>query len=189
MFIIRIIKRLNKAQEMARGFTLIEVLVVITVIGLLASAVLVVFPINTGKTRDAQRLQDMHQIVTALRIYQVSNGVYPFADDDSCCKDWDQAPCRGDKTFISTLVTSGTANIIPSDPKPKGGEGNNCYGYGYYYFPAGSYGCDTARGGFFVLGVRDMETVKDVHPESPGFSCPSRNFQDDFEWVTGGFEK
>ena len=34
-----------------------------------------------------------------------------------------------------------------------------------------------------------METSGNPHPNSPGWICPSRNWQDEFDWVTGAFEK
>lgn len=168
------------------GFTLIELLVVIAIIGLLASMVMVSFPGATKKARDAERLQDTHQILTALTIYKANEGRYPSISGDSCCNGWDQGPC-GDNPFIGALIDSGTVTIVPTDPS--GGSGTGCYGYNYYRYSAGYAGCDSSRGAFFVLGVRDMETSGRPHPDSPGWSCPSRNWQNEFDWVTGGFEK
>lgn len=75
---------------------------------------------------------------------------------------------------------------IPVDPK--GGTGTGCYGYNYYVYNAGSYGCDAAKGNFYVLGVRDMETSANPYPTSPGWSCPARDWQAEFDWVTGRFK-
>jgi len=142
-----------------------------------------------ARARDAVRLSDMRQIIFALNMYFDRYNQFPPISGDACCNGWDQGPCDGDQTFINALVTSGTIIQVPVDPLA--GSGTGCYGYGYYRYGAGSEGCDPARGPFFVLGVRDMEASSGPHPESRGWSCPSpnRNWQGEFEWVTGGFEK
>jgi len=168
-----------------KGFTLIELLVVIAIIGLLSSVVLVSMGGVRAKARDARRLSDMRQILLALQLYYDKYERYPSISGDGCCDGWDQGPCAGDP-FIGALTTEG---LIQTPTDPSGGSGTGCYGYAYYRYGAGSYGCDASRGAYFVLGVRDMETSGRPHPNSPGWSCPSRNWQNEFDWVVGGFEK
>ena len=169
-----------------KGFTLIELLVVIAIIGLLSSIVLASLNNARKKARDARRLSDMRQILLALEMYYDSHNRYPSISGDSCCDGWDQGPC-GDDPFIGALENAGLMSKVPTDPS--GGSGTGCYGYAYYRYNAGSDGCDASRGAFFVLGVRDMETSGRPHPDSPGWSCPNRNWQNEFDWVVGGFEK
>ena len=169
-----------------KSFTLIELLVVIAIIGLLASIVSVGIKEVRERSRDAVRLHDINQILIALRMYHDKYERYPNISGDSCCDGWDQGPC-GEDPFIGALVTEELFQETPTDPI--GGSGTGCYGYNYYRYGAGSAGCDSARGAFFVLGVRDMESSGRPHPDSPGWSCPSRNWQSEFDWVTGGFEK
>ena len=169
-----------------KGFTLIELLVVIAIIGLLSSIVLVILKGTRDKARDVRRLSDMRQIRLALELYYDSNGNYP-GNTDNDCSDWDAGfnggPGSGDP-FIQPLKDGGFIKT-PGDPTATG----NCGGYAYYRYGAGSYGCDASRGAYFVLGVRDMETSGNPHPSSPGWSCPSRNWQNEFDWVIGGFER
>lgn len=177
----------NKKASNKKAFTLIELLVVIAVIGLLASIVLVNVRGVRAKARDARRLSDMKQIVLALQLYLDSTGAYP-GNTDNDCSGWDAGynggPTSGDP-FIQPLVTAGLLSKTPGDPTATGA----CGGYAYYRYSAGDYGCDPSRGAYFVLGIRDMETSGNPHPNSPGWSCPSRNWQGEFDWVIGGFEK
>ncbi|OGZ35499.1 MAG: hypothetical protein A3A94_02655 [Candidatus Portnoybacteria bacterium RIFCSPLOWO2_01_FULL_43_11] len=168
-----------------KGFTLIELLVVIAIIGLLSTIVLVGLQGVRKKARDAKRLHDMRQIVIALQSYYNIYERYPSISADVCCDGWDQGPCGVDP-FIGSLVTE---DLIQTPTDPSGGSGTGCYGYNYYRYGAGGYGCNASRGAYFVLGVRDMESSGRPHPSSPGWSCPSRNWQNEFDWVIGGFER
>lgn len=63
-----------------RGFTLIEIMVVIIILGILASYVAVKI---TGQTEDARRTQAKVQIETfetALKMYKLDNGSYPSTE-------------------------------------------------------------------------------------------------------------
>jgi len=174
-------------KSSASGFTLVELLVVIAILSILIGIVVVVIDPAThlGEAGDAVRLSDMKMIVGALEQYLTANGRYPSISADGCCDGWDQGPC-GTNPFMGALETQGSMKKVPTDPA--GGSGTGCYGYNYYRYGAGSYGCSSSKGAFYVLGVRDMQTSERPHPDSPGWNCPSRNWQNEFDWVIGGFE-
>lgn len=159
---------------------MIELLVVISVIGFLATASLVMLNNARMKARDARRLADIKQVKTALEMYFDVNNRYPDPDYDGCGS-WDVG--NKDFPFLNGKLT-GIMNKPPIDPTATG----NCDGYWYYRYSAGTSGCDVARGAFYVLGVRNMETSGNPYPGSPGWSCPSQNWQGSLEWVTGKFE-
>lgn len=165
----------NKSK--IRGFTLIELLVVIAIIGLLSSVVLASLNTARMKARDARRLSDMHQMQIALDFYYDSFGRYPDSDYAGN-GGWDTP---GNGTFITPLVSNKFLPAHLLDPTINDINGN----YRYYRYPAGNAGCVNA---FYVLGVTDMETSGSPYPSSPGWSCPGRNWNGEFEWVTGKFE-
>ena len=62
---------------MKKGFTLVELLVVIAIIALLSTLSVVALNSARAKARDARRLSDIKQIRTALDMYFDSNLTYP----------------------------------------------------------------------------------------------------------------
>jgi prepilin-type N-terminal cleavage/methylation domain-containing protein len=75
-----------KQTQKSRGFTLIEVMVVITIIGLLASIVLAAMTDARAKARDAQRVQMVKELQKALELYRNQNsGNYPCAAAMPAC--------------------------------------------------------------------------------------------------------
>ncbi|HUT96078.1 MAG TPA: type II secretion system protein [Candidatus Paceibacterota bacterium] len=170
-----------------KGFTLIELLVVIAIIGLLSTIVLISLSRARQKARDARRLRDVRQIRLALELYYDNNNAYPLNTDNDC-GGWDTGYNGGlgsNDIFLRPLEINGFITKNPGDPSTTAA----CGGYVYYRYTAGMYGCDTSKGAYYVLGIRDMETSDNPHPLSPGWSCSGRDWQNELEWVTGGFEK
>lgn len=172
-----------------KGFTLIELMVVIAIISFLSSIILASMNSARQRARDAKRLGDINQILLALEMYYDLNDRYPGVSGDSCCDGWDQGPC-GTDPFIGALETAGLMSHVPVDPL--GGSGTSCYGYSYHRYnciDSGSgYPCYGCTRPYFVLGVRDMESSGRPHSTSPGWDCPLRDWQSEFDWVTGDFE-
>lgn len=66
-----------KGRNLQPAFTIIELLVVISVIGLLASVIMVALNSARAKARDTKRIADLKQISTALEFFYDNNGRYP----------------------------------------------------------------------------------------------------------------
>lgn len=184
-------------RRLSKGFTLIELLVVIAIIGLLATMSIVAFSNATKKARDTKRISDIKQIEKALELYKDQYGQYPDNNDVADgAGGWDVGclggPSAGDD-FISPLKTSGLLPRTACDPRAT----TISTGYLYYRYPAGTSGCDATRGAFYVLVAQTGESVPAPSPNSPGWSCPSRDWtiaagiglggSTPF-WVTGTFE-
>lgn len=97
---------------MRKGFTLIEMLIVIAIIGILASMVLVGLGPVQRQGRDSRRIGDLRQVQNALELYYSKCGHYP--GDASC-----GATAIGDSwTGLTTALTGAGIgiNVIPNDP-------------------------------------------------------------------------
>lgn len=168
-----------------RGFTLIELLVVIAIIGILSSVVLASLNTARGKARDTTRLSDMHTLQTALALYMSDSSTYPNSNY-SGCGGWEATGSDPAGNFVAALtagkyLTTGLKESIASLD-------NTCGNYAYYFYSAGDYGCDASRGGYYVIGIRSTDAYGSAkYPTSPGWSCPSRDWQGEFSWVTGQF--
>ncbi len=75
------IKKLNKKRMF--GFTLIELMIAISVITLLASIILASVKSAQAKGRYAQRLRHMQELRNAVTLYKSNNGTVPAGTPDS----------------------------------------------------------------------------------------------------------
>jgi prepilin-type N-terminal cleavage/methylation domain-containing protein len=66
-------------KQSQKGFTLVELLVVISIIGLLSTLAVVSLGSARSRARDARRISDIRQIQTALELYFADQGIYPVA--------------------------------------------------------------------------------------------------------------
>ncbi len=64
-------------KNLKAGFTLIELMVVVTIISLLVTAGAVVYTKVVANSRDAKRKADLEAVKNALVLYRVDNSYYP----------------------------------------------------------------------------------------------------------------
>jgi prepilin-type N-terminal cleavage/methylation domain-containing protein len=178
-----------------KGFTLIELVIVIAVIGILATIALTAVSTAQARARDAQRLSDIGQIQIALKIFFARNDRYP--DYNDICHNpgdggWNDTyytaatpvACVAPNQFIYELFSSGIVPIVPVDPL-----NTSTYYYSYYRYNAGDYGCTRP---YFVLGIRSFEALTKA-PSGGGWKCPptgaaTRDWQAEFAYVVGDSE-
>jgi len=70
---------------MRKGFTLIEILIVVAIIAILASVVVVGLGPTQQSGRDARRLSDLHSIQNALGVFYNKCGYYPGTIATGAC--------------------------------------------------------------------------------------------------------
>lgn len=73
---------MKKKYQKQYGFTLLELLIVMLIIGLLAGLGLSSFMTVQKKSRDSRRKQDLVNVTKALEVYYNDWGQYPAAVDD-----------------------------------------------------------------------------------------------------------
>ena len=124
-----------------RGFTLIEIMVVLIIIGLLAG---IVVPRLMGRTEEAKRTKAAVQIKnfqSALDLYRLDSGIYPSTDQG--LQALVEKPAVGE--IPRNWKDDGYIDKIPKDP----------WGDNYIYLSPGvhgdydlySYGADGEEGG------------------------------------------
>jgi len=67
----------EKRQRSTAGFTLIEILLVVVIIGILAAVAIPRLGGRVGQAKQARAEADVNNIGMALRLYEVDNGNYP----------------------------------------------------------------------------------------------------------------
>ena len=70
-----------KSKTLQKGFTIVELLIVIVVIGILAGLVLNTFSGVQKRARDTQRQTDINSLATQLEVYYNDKAGYPNATD------------------------------------------------------------------------------------------------------------
>lgn len=68
-----------KKSQSKKGFTLIEVLIVVGIIGILSSVILVGLNSSRSRARDTRRVTDLRQTQQALELFYTKTGCYPNA--------------------------------------------------------------------------------------------------------------
>jgi len=132
---------MNRLIKEDRGFTLIEIMVVLIIIGLLAG---IVVPRLMGRTEEAKRTKAAVQIKnfqSALDLYRLDSGIYPSTDQG--LQALVEKPAVGE--IPRNWKDDGYIDKIPKDP----------WGDNYIYLSPGvhgdydlySYGADGEEGG------------------------------------------
>ena len=121
----------SRLQRKESGFTIIELLIVIVVIGILAGLVLNVFTGIQEQGRDAERKTDLEAVEGQLEAYAAKNGYYPTVLNIADAT-WVAANLQGldpDALLDPTSGTAYTYSATPSSPVCDNTAGNECSSY------------------------------------------------------------
>jgi prepilin-type N-terminal cleavage/methylation domain-containing protein len=163
-----------------RGFTIVELLIVIVVIGIIASITIVSYNGVQARGQDVRRKSDITNIQDAIEIYKINNAALPpvtAANTDA--SGWEVS--YKNASFIPPLVSSGVLSSQLLDPL-----NTSTYYYRYYKYTAGSYSCDSSKGEFYVLQIKVLQS-QSGNGGGPGFECSGRNWTNESAWTVGGY--
>lgn len=130
---------LNRKQQ---GFTIVELLIVIVVIGILAALVVTTFSGTQKKARDAERKSDINILYSQLEVYFADKATYPTLANlnDGAANGWrvtnmkdlkDDA-LKDPKGTAATLVAAPASSSYAYAVTPANCDnttGNECTGY------------------------------------------------------------
>lgn len=137
---------------MKKGFSLVEILVVITIIGLLSATATISFERQRARSRDAKRIADVSNLGIGVEGYKSITGQYPSDNNAGSTGVEITAP-------LAILVTNGLLNTLPSEPQPIpngiSGRETFCNNYAYKKVWTGSGdSLVTNIGGTATVGTR-----------------------------------
>ncbi|MBI4099121.1 type II secretion system protein [Candidatus Parcubacteria bacterium] len=106
--------RVLKSKE--AGFTMIELLVVVAIIGLLASVILVSLNTVRINARNASRRTTLQQLQTALELYFDSNNRYPSTSENWYSSEPGDIYSNNNGNWIPGLTPT-YMSVLPRDPR------------------------------------------------------------------------
>lgn len=131
---------------MKKGFTLIEILIVVAIIALLATIVLVGVGTFRSKGRDAKRISDLNSVRNVLELYFTKYGNYPAANQ------W-----IGGDTSLSAFIIGASIGVsyLPNDP-------TSGWGYGY---------CAVNDASRYTVAAHMEDTSNPALTQNPSYPC------------------
>jgi len=117
----------KKIIKKFQGFTLIEILIACSIVGVLASFLFANLIDIKKKARDEERKTDIIRLQTYLEEYHSDNSSYPVSSSGGT--DLNNTPCNQSFTANNIIYLS----RIPCDPLGQGSDFNNG---SYYYYSA-----------------------------------------------------
>lgn len=178
-------------SALKRGFTLVEVLTVVAIIGILVTITTYMYNSSLIRSRDYQRVTDLQLVKNGLEQYYLENRHYPPITNNPhglFMARWQLekiggpgCPTYGDKEFLAPIYVT----TIPQDPVYKLNVRDQCNdtNFGQYIYTAVSD--ETAQQtpkGFYLMGR--MERTMNMSDNAPNPQTDLMPYSDEFR--TGG---
>lgn len=146
-----------------KGFTLVEMLMVVFVIAILAGMILPRLTQAPVRARDARRISDLHNIQSMLELYFSIYAAYPLASGNNA---------QGGGTwedFANVLKNSIKTSRVPDDPKPGS----------HYFYCVPSDASESSPPQDYILGAvletpspaDDPNLKNDIDGDITGYTC------------------
>jgi prepilin-type N-terminal cleavage/methylation domain-containing protein len=149
-----------KTIKNSKGFTIVELLIVIVVIGILAALVLNSFRGVQERARDTERRTDQNSVATQLEVYYTDNGGYPQFTGQVDTDAWITANLKGADLNAWRAPNFNTNTMVNSATPTKDQ-------YGYTPLQAdGTTACTTAPCAKFKLFYFSEKTSTVVEKDS-----------------------
>ena len=120
-------------KQNQNGFTIIEMLIVVLVIGVLATLVVVTFSGIQMKNRDNKRRNDLEAIAMQLEVYNASHGAYPALAELS------------NETWVQKNLKNLNANHLQAPGSKNADSLSSNISISTYQYVPGPTGCTTAK--------------------------------------------
>ena len=136
-----------------KGFTLVELMIVIVILGILMAAILPRLTGGQARTRDLARKSDMAAISQVMENFYGDHGRYPGINNASVCLSGSTISNSIDNDDLSSYLKGGEMITPPSDKQAIG----TCTGTSagtYWYKPITANGI--GRGGYIILTPVDQ---------------------------------
>ncbi len=138
----------------SRGFTLVELLIVVVIIAILAAITVVSYQGMQARARDAQRVQDVKTIAQALEMYYIDNGQYPPGLGSTAINNqWSTTADTSWPNLRNYLVPK-YISALPTDPTSTPGANVEVSGFDYAYYRNNLSYCGAAPGQMYILVYR-----------------------------------
>lgn len=106
-----------------KGFTIVELLIVIVLIGILAAITIVAYNGIQQRGRNAQTIAAVNSYKKGFMLYVAANGSYPAANGRFCLG---QSTCNGGNMASNATLDAGLRTVMGTNlPPPSNGPGTN----------------------------------------------------------------
>lgn len=157
-------------KRLSAGFTLVEIIVTVSIIAILASVIYANFNDGSAQSRDAKRKADLVLLQNAIELYKNDNGRYPAGCNGAGVWSGQASTnfaCSSGSQYIVGLAPK-YIRVLPTDPRIGAAESN---GSGALAADSGYMYLTNAPGTVYKLVARNTVETETLNYDSDFKSC------------------